>query len=203
MYHDAYEGAAAAAQPKRILILGESHHDTDLSTQEVVDDYLKEAPIPFFHKIALACGVAAETREREKELLWDKVFFGNYVDESLDGPHGTEDETAEKLIGRNKGRYNQGLAEFIKAHAIDVVFCFSFRAFDALPVEAQTPLCEDVYKIVNGRKLNLWCARAYEADSLFGRNVEVYGIPHPNSWRGFGTEDIVGYLKPVFEHCCK
>lgn len=40
MYHGAYEGATAAAQPKRSLILGESHHGN--GPEDVVSDYLSE-----------------------------------------------------------------------------------------------------------------------------------------------------------------
>lgn len=207
MYHGVYEGPAVAAQEKKILILGESHHDLDssITTQQVVEDYLSpenttKQSLQFFHKIALAFGVDTEKLE-EKARLWDKVYFGNYVDESLDGPSGEGDKIAKKLIAANKERYNQDLAEFIKTHEIDTVFCFSFLAWDEglPPAPALVP---DVFKKVNGRNINLWCARAYGPDSLFGRRLEIYGVPHPRSWIGFGADDIVTYLKPVFEDCC-
>lgn len=197
MYHGVYEGSVAAAQPKKILILGESHHDIDHSTQTVVEDYLKKNHIPFFRDIAQAFGIAAGTEE-ERVFLWNKVFFGNYIDVSLDGPSGEGDQTARKLIAGNKERYNQDLADFIQAHEIDQVFCFSFRVFD-LGLPLAPALFPDVFKKVHGRNINLWCARLYGPDSLFGRRVEIYGMPHPNSWRGFGAEDIAQYLKPVFE----
>lgn len=203
MYHGPYMGTAAEKQPKRILILGESHHDIPptMTTQQVVDGYLEGKHVQFFRDIANAFGIYAE-RAEEKALFWDKVFFGNYIDISLDGPSGEGDQTAEKLIVANKDRYNQQLAEFIKANQIDKIFCFSFRTFDkGLPV-APT-LIPDVFKKVSGSNINLWCGRAYGPDPLFGQNVEIYGIPHPRSWVGFGPEDIVGYLKPVFEDCCK
>lgn len=207
MYHGEYVGVAAAAQPKKILILGESHHDLspDITTRKVVEDYLSpenttKQSLQFFHKIALAFGVDTGKAE-EKARLWDKVCFGNYINKSLDGPSGEGDETAKKLITGNKDRYNQELAVFIKTHEIDTVFCCSFLAWDEglPPAPALVP---DVFKKVNGRNINLWCARAYGPDSLFGRRVEIYGFPHPRSWIGFGAEDIVTYLKPVFEDCC-
>ena len=120
---------------------------------------------------------------------------------SLDDPSGEGDKIAEELILGNKDRYNQELAEFIKTHEIDKVFCFSFRVFD-MGLPEVSALFPDVFKKVNGRRYNLWCARTYGPDSLFERNVELYGIPHPMSWRGFGAEDIAKYLKPVFEDCC-
>ena len=139
MYHGMYKGAAAATQPKKILILGESHHDLDpsITTQKVVEDYLSpenttKKSLQFFHKIALAFGVDTEKAE-EKARLWDKVFFGNYINKSLDGPSGEGEDTAPKLIRKNKGCYNRELAKYIREHEIDVVFCFSFRVFDVLP----------------------------------------------------------------------
>lgn len=202
MYHGVYEGAAAAAQPRKMLILGESHHDTDLSTQEVVEDYLKRDHIRFFREIACSFGIdAGKDKGKERALLWDKVFFGNYVDVSLDGPSGEGDKTAGRLIAANRDRYNRDLAEFLRARGIGTVFCFSFRVFDkGLP--AAPASFEDVVKEVNGHRINPWCGRAYGPDSLFGQRVEVYGIPHPRSWIGFGAEDIAEYLKPVFARCC-
>ena len=202
MYHGVYEGAAAAAQEKKILILGESHHDLDssITTQKVVEDYLSpenttKKSLQFFHKIALAFGVDTEKAE-EKARLWDKVFFGNYINKSLDGPSGEGEDTAPKLIRKNKGCYNRELAKYIREHEIDVVFCFSFRVFDVLPPAPAA--CEDVFIPVKSRRRNVWCGRAYGPDSLFGRSIEIYGIPHPNSWRGFGAKDIIKYLKDHF-----
>ena len=110
MYRGVYEGAAADAQEKKILILGESHHDLDssITTQEVVEDYLSpenttKQSLQFFHKIALAFGVDTGKVE-EKARLWDKVFFGNYINKSLDGPSGEGDETAQTLIAANRDR---------------------------------------------------------------------------------------------------
>ena len=202
MYKEPFVGEHAKEQPKRILILGESHHDLDSSTttQKVVEDYLSPAnttkqSLQFFHKIALAFGVDTEKAE-EKARLWDKVFFGNYINRSLDGPSGEGEDTAPKLIRKNNECYNQELAEYIREHGIDVVFCFSFRVFDALPPAPAA--CEDVFIPVKIRRRNVWCGRAYGPDSLFGRSIEIYGIPHPNFWRGFGAKDITKYLKDHF-----
>lgn len=202
MYHGVYEGTAAAAQPKRILILGESHHDieSEKTTKMVMDEYLGGAYSDMFQKIAQAFGVATEKgRDEERAFLWDRVYFGNYIDVSLDGPSGEGDNTAKKLIAASKDRYNQDLADFIKARAIDVVFCFSDRVFDALPPAAA--LFPDVWKRSGKNNVNLWFGRAYRVESLFGRYVEVYGTPHPNYWwhTGLCPENVAEYLKPVFE----
>ena len=66
---------------------------------------------------------------------------------SLDDPSGEGDKIAEELILGNKDRYNQELAEFIKTHEIDKVFCFSFRVFDMGLPEAPA-LFPDVFKKV-------------------------------------------------------
>lgn len=207
MHHGVYEGAAAAAQAKKILILGESHHGEEglgnpgnYDTSEVIRIYLSqkdttEQSLQFFHKIALSFGIDGG-KDEEKRLFWDKVCFGNYVDVIC----GIGDDAAEKQIAENREIYNRELAEFVKAHAIDTIFCFSFRAFDALSTENQVCLCDDVYK--NGHMI--WCARVYHQDSSFGRSVKVYGVPHPSSWHyaGLKAEDIEKYLKPVFDRCC-
>lgn len=209
MYHGVYEGAAAEAQEKKILILGESHHDLDssITTQEVVEDYLSpenttKQSLQFFHKIALAFGVDTGKVE-EKAQLWDKVFFGNYINKSLDGPSGEGDETAQTLIAANKDRYNQDLVDFIKAHAIETVFCFSNRVFDALPNEeghGSWALFQDV----KCGKADLWFGRGYGPDSPFCRELKVYGVPHPRYWNcaGIKPEELAQYIRPIFEDCC-
>ncbi len=208
MHHGVYEGAAAAAQAKKILILGESHHGEEgqgkrgnYGTREVVEAYLSqkdatEQSLQFFHKIARSFGIDGG-KDEEKRIFWDKVYFGNYVDVIC----GIGGDAAEKQIAENREAYNQELAEFVKSRAIDIVFCFSFRTFDALPTENQVCLCDDVCK--NGHMI--WCARVYNQDSSFGRSVKVYGIPHPSSWHYacLKAEDIVEYLKPVFDRCCR
>lgn len=200
MCHGAFEGTAAAVQPRRVLILGESPHDIDPVTtmQEVMEEYLGGKHSNMFFQVARAFG-AERDRAAERAFLWDKVFFRNYVDESLDGPHGEGDKTAKKLVAVNKERYNQGLAEFIRSRQIDVVFCFSNLAFDNLP--PAPPLFEDVK---TSRGHDLWFARTYGPDSLFGRRVEIYGAPHPSHWNfaGIRAEDVAKHARPVFEDCC-
>lgn len=208
-----YEGAAAAAQPKKILILGESHHGDrpeDVgkpveqgATEKVVRDYLSqkdgtEQCLQFFHKIALSFGIDAD-KDAEKKLFWDKVFFGNYVDVLC----GVKDDAAKKFIQADKDRYNQGLAEFIQAHEIDVVFCFSDEVFDALP-NNEGRWSRTLFQDVKRGKTDLWFGRGYGPDSPFCREIKVYGSPHPSYWNfaGINSEELVQYTRPVFEDCC-
>ena len=149
MYHGVYEGAAAEAQEKKILILGESHHDLDssITTQEVVEDYLSpenttKQSLQFFHKIALAFGVDTGKVE-EKARLWDKVFFGNYINKSLDGPSGEGDETAQTLIAANRDRWKGRLHmnTDLKAHVLHLLETYPKRKrqIDALYYELTHP----------------------------------------------------------------
>src|SRR5699024_9123671 len=91
MHHGIYQGCDAPKQAKRILILGESHHDKDekigepahYKTKSIVEAYLKEEKKErthcFFHKIACSFGIDT-TKAEEKKNFWDKVYFGNYID---------------------------------------------------------------------------------------------------------------------------
>lgn len=205
MYQGVYEGAAAAAQPKRILILGESHHDmeSEKTTQMVMEEYLRGAYSNMFQKIALAFGVdTRKGREEERAFLWNRVYFGNYIDIPLDGPSGEGDKTAKRLIAANKDRYNQDLADFIKARAIDTVFCFSDKVFDALPNE-EGHWSWTLFQDVKHGKADVWFGRGYGPDSPFWRELKIYGVPHPRYWNpaGINPEELVQYIRPVFEDC--
>lgn len=207
MYKEPFEGAYAEKQPKKILILGESHHDIrpEKTTKMVMAEYLAGAGSNTFQKIARAFGVDRKcARDEERALLWDKVFFGNYIDMSLDGPSGEEDRTAEKLIAANKDCCNQELAEFIQVHEIDVVFCFSVKVFDALPNQ-EGHWSRTLFQDVRHGKADLWFGRGYRPDSPFGREIKVYGAPHPRYWNyvGITPEELAQYTRPIFEECCR
>lgn len=217
MYHGIFEGAAAAAQPKKILILGESHHGDvpeDVrkpgkgSTKEVVMDYLSqkagtEQCLQFFHKIALSFGVDVG-KDEEKKLFWDKVFFGNYVDVLC----GVQDGTAERLMKQNKETYNQELAEFVNRHQIDTVFCFGLGVFDCLPGDHYAGILPgEVGDTVSGKRfeenqsIELAGYLCEPPSGPFDHPVRIYGMTHP-SRPGFSPKPFVEYLKPVFEDCC-
>lgn len=219
MYHGVYEGTAAAAQPKKILILGESHHGDgpedvgkagEFQTKDVVESYLspKNGTEPwhqFFQKIAQSFGIdTGRDKDKEKELFWSKIFFGNYVNVLC----GIKDGMAKKLMDQNKKTYNQELAEFVNRQQIDTIFCFGIEVFDHLPGDHYAGILpgEDRDTVADKKfKGNKRLALAgYLCDplpELFDHPVRIYGMYHP-SYPGFSPKPYVEYLKPVFEDCC-
>lgn len=223
MYHDPYIGAAAAAQRKRVLILGESHHgdgpeDVGKSveikakgTKDVVEDYLSqtektEQRLQFFHKIALSFGIDTG-KDEERKLFWDKVFFVNYITDVL---CGVKDDTAKNLAKRNKETYNRELAEFVNLYQIDTIFSFGLpNVFDHLPGNHYAGILpgEDGEKIDGkkfGKNKELEIAGYLCEWELFDHPVHIYGMTHPSvePYRHFLPELFAEYLKPVFEDCC-
>lgn len=222
MHNGEHLGSAAAAQPKKILILGESHHGDgpeDVGkpgkkpTYEVVRDYLSsgdtiEDRLKFFNKISLSFGVDVKNEEKKK-LFWDKVCFGNYVDVVC----GVGDNTAKQKIKENRLEYNRQLAEFVNTNQIDTIFCFSILVYWALPTPGgRRPgivadgqgvrLNQKTVGRKNNRNIYL---RGYICEPItepFDHSVTVYGVPHPSARGGFDPNHFVEYLKPVFEDCC-
>ena len=194
MHHGIYKGIAADKSAKRILILGESHHGKDeekgipalYTTQEVVETYLSEKVtkrnLEIFHKIAQSFGVDT-TKEEEKLKFWDKVYFGNYVDEVCG--IGTND--AKYVIEKNKDTYNQELAEFVNREKIEYIFCFSVLVYKNLPNKYA-----EEEEVVSERKKRVFLRRGtYEPGDFFDHSVTVYGIPHPSAQGGFYPQDFV------------
>lgn len=220
MHKGAYIGAHAAAQPKKILILGESHHGDGpedmgkpgkLLTSEVVERYLSqksgtEPCLQFFRKIALSFGIdTGRDKDAEKEWFWDKVFFGNYVDVLC----GIQDGAAERMMKRNKETYNRELAAFSNRHQIDAVFCFGLRVFDCLPGDHYAGILPSKdgdtaagKKFEANRRIELAGYLCEPSAELFDHPVRIYGITHP-SRPGFSPKPFAAYLKPIFEECCK
>lgn len=93
--------------------------------------------------------------------------------------------------------------DFIKAHAIETVFCFSDRVFDALPNE-EGHGSWTLFQDVKCGKADVWFGRGYGPDSPFCRELKVYGVPHPRYWNcaGIKPEELAQYIRPIFEDCC-
>lgn len=222
MHYGEYEGAAAATQQRKVLILGESHYSQDPAVKQgtpgnrgtccVVEDYLADKEgrdrqlTKFFHNIVLAFGINAD-KDGEKALFWDKVFFGNYIDVLC----GVGDNTAKRLADANRDCYNQKLAEYVNQHQINTIFCFSILSYWHLPVsgghrdgvfpDAQGGKLEQIP--VNEKGKRTVYLRGYicqPMSGLFNHPVRIYGLPHPS--RAFSAKLFVKYLKPVFEDCC-
>ncbi|MDE7220521.1 MAG: hypothetical protein K2O45_13030 [Oscillospiraceae bacterium] len=223
-----YEGAAAAAQPKKILILGESHHGDkpedvgkpveEGDTERVVRVYLsqegkRDARLQFFDKIAQCFGIDSEKNE-ERRQFWEKVFFANYVD-VLCGV-GDGDDAAETKVREHGKEYAKKVAELVDTYRIDVIFCFSILSYWSLWAHFVSGSCrEGVFpdgqgsflnqKVVgrrSGRNVYLRGYICQPMPGLFDRPVTIYGIPHPSGRNGFDPEHFVKDLKPVFEDRC-
>lgn len=213
-----YEGAAAAAQPKKILILGESHHgdrpeDVGKSVEEgaaekVVRDYLsqegkREERLQFFDKIAQCFGIDTE-KDEERRLFWEKVFFANYVDVLC----GVGDDAAKMKVREHGKEYAKKVEKLVNTHRIDIIFCFSILSYWSLWAHfASGDRHEGVFpdgqgsflsqKVVGRRSDRNVYLRGYTCRAM-GYPVTIYGIPHPSGRNGFDPEHFVKDLEVHF-----
>ena len=215
MHRGVFLGKDAEQQPKRVLILCESHHtnkDTDViagkaasyPTAAVVEnDYLNNSGeakdyrnYRIFEKIEKAFGFQSE----EHRQFWNRVYFGNYVPVLC----GVGDDTAKNTIAKegNRVEYNNQLFGFIVEHSIDVVFCFSRLVFNNLPEcasgdENEIVECGKVGSCRDYVSVYKYCARTpHGAVSIeLEKPLTVYGMRHPSARGGFRPENYAGYLK--------
>ena len=198
MHTGEFEGKQAKAQPVRVLILGESHYwsedksEEEKKTSKVMDTYLSETySYRFFDNIVRSFGVAPEKRKD----FWEKVWFGNYIDE----PCGIRDSQADNLLKQpgKREELNRQRFSFIEKNKIDVVFCFSRRVYDKLP-----PLEEalgDSEKKGEERDTHRMNVCIYEAGNrekvsvALSKKVVVYGLKHPS--QGFSYRRYREILK--------
>lgn len=201
MHKGEFAGSLAAAQPKRVLILGESHHWSEsekerqtkaetYSTTDVMQRYLanynacsgerRDRCYRFFDNIVSAFGIDPEKNRRE---FWERVYFGNYLDELC----GVGDSYAVQRLRNqeNRRKYNEQLFSFLLEQKIDIVFCFSRRVYSKLP-----PL-EGSDREIPGAKGDLhrldtciYCpGERKQLGVCLEKSVTVYGLHHPS--RGF------------------
>lgn len=129
MHKGVFIGNEARNQPKRILILGESHYGIQESTTAVMERYFREPgdiSYRFFDRIVETFGFSKENRQQ----FWAKVYFGNYIDVSC----GVGDGQARAAIKENRAKCNDDLIAFIVKEEIDYVFCFSRLVYNNLPM---------------------------------------------------------------------
>ncbi len=215
MHHGVYQGIEAQNQEKRILILGESHHDkkekigepAPYPTKCIMNTYLEEEKTKnthhFFHKIARSFGIDTNKKE-EKEKFWDKVYFGNYIDVVC----SVADGTAKKMVNQKSTCYNKKLKEFVIQEKIDYIFCFGVSAvYNYLPSEegwdrnAIYPGGKIIvgHTMKNGIEKKVYLrAGIYRQGGYFERKVTVYGIPHPSAKGGFNPDNFAKELSKFF-----
>lgn len=213
MYTGVFEGKDAKNQPKRILILGESHHYETESTQKTVDGYLDQCKQKghaenchkFFDQIVRAFSKDPET---EREEFWSCVWFGNYIDKIC----GVGDSQATNLVGDKDNRriYNDELFAFVVDKKIDVIFCFSRRVYNHLPSlvkdsgEHEGRINDKIYLLTKdgNQKTDYisYCKYLPELSHKYTTErlkepLEVYGMLHPSGRYGFNPENYAPDLK--------
>lgn len=217
MFKGVYVGKYAELQNKRTLILGESHYDkngdNNFSTYSVVENFKNnphEKKYIFFRKIAESCGFQCINISEFFDRFWDKVYFGNYVEDLC----GIGDNKAKELIKNNRQKYNDNLFNFINENQIDNVLVFGRLVFNNLPslsndkdkraIESQKDL--NSKKIFVGKQ-NDWISHcrflAHTSHNYTNieltKDVDVYSMRHPSCQRGFCSDNYCEYLKGLFE----
>lgn len=211
-----YEGVFEGTYAKNILILSESHHGPDHveSTKSVVYDYFnnpQKACYNFFDKIAKSFGYSELNREKREEF-WNKVYFGNYIDELC----GIGDDRAKIKIWGNKenGRcqYNDDLFKFVNDKEIDVIFCFSRMVYNALPSLAKAK--ENKFPSIGNGTIKKGSGTVSDKIShceylkdvehgkttiVLNRNLVVYGMRHPSGRGGYDADNYSEELSKLFK----
>lgn len=219
MYRGEFTGKCANNQNVSILILGESHHWSDddynkleeerrkkeecYTTAEVVERYLenynnntgknRDRAYRFFENIVRTFGVDPN---ENRTVFWNRVYFGNYIDQLC----GVRDTTAKKLLNieENRKRYNEQLFSFIRRTGIDIVFCFSRRAYDHLPT-LENDDREELGEKNNTHRLNklIYCSGDRKTISEFlTKSVIIYGLRHPSQGYSYNKyQDIINVIR--------
>ena len=206
MHKGVFKGAHAAGD-RNVLVLGESHHymvadDPEYTTEGVVNNYFKhpnDKCYRFFDKIVKCFGFLPD----EREQFWDRVWFGNYVEESN---CGVGDSRARDLVEKHKERYNKDLFLFVNEHEIDIICCFSRLVYWNLPSRAIFEEKETQYDVpkLHGRRdyiskfLYLPGARP-DCEVALKKQLLVYGFRHPSARDGFDATHYVDVLKGLVQ----
>ena len=210
MHPGVFEGQKAKDQPVRILILGESHYwsenkkEEDKLTSKVVENYLKQynssarwerdRAYRFFDYIVRTFNVDPELN---REDFWNKVYFGNYIDE----PCGIRDSTATNLlkIPDKCVELNRQLFAFIEENEIDIVFCFSRRVYSALP-QLEKQDSENTVDGVDAHRFEKCIYNPGSRENLdidLDKPVTFYGLRHTS--QGFSYRKYRDRIKKVVQ----
>lgn len=198
MYKNVFIGKNAQNQPKRILILGESHYEEsgriDGGTASVVK-YLaingNDNKTQFYKNIMRTFGY--EISKESRNEFWNKVYCGNYVND----PCGKgKNNPAKSEISKNRTKYNDDLFNFINENGIDIILCFSRLVYNSLPSfsksENQKQLT-DKTELLKHRYHELY---KFEYLPDFGHKhstvklkkpLIVYGFKHPSACYSYST----------------
>lgn len=192
MYDNVFVGENANIQPKRILILGESHYEEngEIDGTDSVVKYLaingNDNETQFYKNIMRTFGyeITAESRKD----FWSKVYCGNYIDDPCgkgkDNPASKKVKEDENTKRENRTKYNNSLFNFINKNEIDIVFCFSRLVYNNLPGFAKGESEETLikHKTQYLKKFTYKSNRAHKkCDIQLKKPVIVYGLKHPSS----------------------
>lgn len=206
MHRGVFKGAHLA-ENQNLLILGESHHhavadDPSYTTEGVVKNYFNhpnDRCYRFFDRIAGCFGFFPD----ERELFWNQVWFGNYVEESN---CGIGDSRARKLVAKHREKYNKDLFSFVNEHGIDMMFCFSRLVYNNLPSRAafeDAGTQYDVPKLHGKRdyisKFLYKPGTRPDCEVALKKQLLVYGFRHPSARGGFDATHYVDYLKSIIQ----
>jgi len=185
MHKGVFIGAEASNQPKRILILGESHYGVQESTTAVIERYFRapgDISYRFFDRIVETFGFSKENREQ----FWAKVYFGNYIDVSC----GVGDGQARAAIKDNRAKCNDDLIAYIVKEKIDYVFCFSRLVYNNLPKLCREKGDHESCVLEDRTHYLMQCvyypSRRNDMKQWIEKQVVVYGLKHPS--RGYAPQ---------------
>lgn len=224
MHKGVFIGHHAPDRPRRVLILGESHHvgnsnrdrlgqEAEYTTESVLrEDYYGN---PFhrhyriYDKIIRSFGRDPEV-PGAREDFWEAVYFGNYIPVLC----GVRTGDAATLLRdeANRRRYNNELFGFVNGNGIDVLFCFSRLVYRSLPgfsADAAVRALEDLGGIECGRVGNSrdhvdrcrYCAGVPHSavDILLQKELAVFGMRHPSARGGYDPSNYAQTLKAALE----
>lgn len=190
MFKGVFIGKNATKQTKRILILGESHYEENGKIEDTksvikyicLDGNLKDGR--FFENVLRTFGY--ETTPKQRTEFWNKVYFGNYVEE-LCGKG--INNTAEDKIKRNREKYNNSLFDFINKNQIDIVFCFSRLVSNNLPdinknEKESYPITGKFY--LSKREYLPQCSHKHTECKLL-KSLTVYGLKHASAYYNYSN----------------
>ncbi len=198
MFENVFVGENAKKQPLKLLILGESHYESEVKIKgtDSVVRYLAlnentENKTQFYKNIMKSFGY--NVTQESKKYFWNNFFCGNYVSD-LCGKR--ENNDAIKKIRDNKQQYNDELFRFVNENDIDIIFCFSRLVYNNLPNAA----INEKEVIKNENSTNYLKIFTYKENCehkncsvTLKKPLTVYGLKHPCS--SFSPTEYVEYLK--------
>lgn len=140
----------------------------------------------------------------EKDVFFQKVFFGNYVEKLC----WKKDDTASSLIKEKNNRtiYNNSVFRFVNENNIKTIVCFSKLVFNNLPSMnyEMEEIWEDDKTVMIGSKKSVYSHCLYKAgashnycDVILDEDLLVLSLRHPSAGCGYSVEKAKEYLSGI------